>query len=100
MKEVAFFTFKNNKQDYFFQLSFFYVLYRISLNFQHTQSYYMPKFCNCYKDSAGLDRFALAALERELWPRRPVHFFISHPLISLMFSEFEDMYVVDAEIYP
>ena len=56
-------------------------MYHISLNFQHTQSYYIPKFCKCYKDSAGLDRFALAALERELWPRRPVHFFMRLPLI-------------------
>ena len=60
--------------------SLFNVLYHISFNFQHTQSYYTPKFCKCYKDSAGLDRFALAALERELWPRRPVHFFMPHSL--------------------
>ena len=63
-----------------FSMIIFYVLYHISLNFQHTQSYYIPKFCKCYKDSAGLDRFALAALERELWPRRPVHFFMPHSL--------------------
>ena len=62
----------------------FYVLYHISLNFQHTQSYYIPKFCKCYKDSAGLARFALAALERELWPRKPVHFFLVHPLVFLI----------------
>ena len=61
----------------------FYVLYHISFNFQHTQSYFIPKFCKSYKDSAGLDRFALAALERELWPRRPVHFFMRHSLVTI-----------------
>ena len=54
----------------------------ISFNFQHTQSYYITKFCKCYKNSAGLDRFALATLERELWPRRPVHSFMPHSLLK------------------
>ena len=42
--------------------------------------YYIPNKCKYYKDSTEIDGFALAAIEHELRPRKPVHFFLS-PLI-------------------
>ena len=79
MKEVAFFTFKNNKQTTFFNDHFlmFCIIPPSIFNIPKATIYKNQ----CYKDSAGLNRFALAALERELWPRRPVHFFMHHPLL-------------------
>ena len=68
------------KKILFLQLSFFYVLVYISFNFQRTKTQYIPNYCKCCEESAELNRFTLADLERELQPRKPVHFFFCPPL--------------------
>ena len=63
-----------------FTVTIFYVLYYISFNFSPTKSYYTPNSSKCYEDSAELSRFVITALENDLQPRKPVHFFSAHPL--------------------
>ena len=65
----------------FLTLSFFYVSVYISFNFQRTKTQYIPNYCKCCEESAELNRFTLADLERELQPRKPVHFFFALPLV-------------------
>ena len=51
-----------------------------STNIEPTETYHIPNYCKCCEESAELNRFTLADLERELQPRKPVHFFFALPL--------------------
>ena len=80
MKEVAFFTFKNNKYA-LFPIIIFFTFQSISpsiFNAQKPNIY--QKIANVVRNLQKLNRFTLADLERELRPRKPVHFFNRHPL--------------------
>ena len=52
------------------------------MNFSPTKIYYTPNSSKCYKDFAEFSHFLLTALDNELQPRKPVHFFSDHPLWS------------------
>ena len=67
-----------------FAVLIFHVLTDIWLNFQPTKTYDMSNWRKFHDDSADPDRFDLATLERELQPRKPVHFYFTHPLIVLI----------------
>ena len=58
-----------------FTVTIFYVLYYISFNFSPTKNYYTPNSSKYYEDSAELSSFLITALENDLQPRKPVHFF-------------------------
>ena len=64
-----------------FAVLIFHVLTDIWLNFQPTKTYDMSNWRKFHDDSADPDRFDLATLERELQPRKPVHFYFTHPLV-------------------
>ena len=74
----------------FWQNQFFNTWVNISFNFRARKSYYIPNYCKLYEESAELDHFALATLDPELQPRKPVHFFMSQTLCSneLLLSSF------------
>ena len=58
----------------------FYTWVNISFDFRARKSYYIPNYCKLYEESAELDHFALATVDSELQPRKPVHFSMSQTL--------------------
>ena len=75
----------------FLQFQFFYVLFYISFNFSPTKIYYRPNSSKCYEDFEEFSHFLLTALDNELQPRKPVHFFSAHPLFII--------YIINANFY-
>ena len=63
--------------------SFFYTWVNISFNFRARKNYYIPDYCKLYEESAEFYHFALATLDPELQPRKPVHFSMWQTLICL-----------------
>ena len=76
----AVFLFLEIEIDTYFALSFFHTLFDITLNFHHTKTYCIPNRRKFNEDSTEVDHLDLATLERELQPRKPVHFYFAHPL--------------------
>ena len=74
------FIFRNQDRYSFCHIIFFHILFNIRLNCHHTKTYYIPNWRKFNEDSAELDHFDVATLERELQPRKPVHFYFTHPL--------------------
>ena len=70
----------------FWQNQFFKTWVNISFNFWARKSYYIPNYCKLYEDFAELDHFALATLDPELRPRKPVHFSMLQTLPALAFQ--------------
>ena len=66
--------------------SFFYPWVNISFNFRAKKSYYIPNQRKLYEESAELGRLALAALDQELQPRKPVHFFMLQTLYMFFYT--------------